>query len=155
MSQVHARETAAITAPASEIYAVLADYAGAHQRILPRPYFTDMIIEEGGQGAGTVFSTSVKVLGVTSRFRMAVTEPAPGRTLRETDLASGLVTTFEVNPSADGRQAQVTISSEWAGKPGIGGWIDRLSTPRIMRSLYRKELRNLQDYLDQRPARPA
>ena len=155
MSLIEAQVSAVITAPADEVYAVFADYVDAHQHILPRPYFSDMIIEEGGQGAGTIFRTSVTVMGITNEFRMTVSEPVAGRSLRETDIASGLTTTFELEPVADGRHTQVTIGTRWQSKPGVAGLIERLTTPPIMRSIYRKEFRNLQEYLDRRQARHA
>ena len=37
----------------------------------------------------------------------------------------------------------------------VAGWFERLTTPAIMRSIYRKEFRNLQAYLDQRQAQAA
>lgn len=155
MSHIEARVSAVIAAPADEIYAVFADYVDAHQRILPRPYFSDMIIEEGGQGAGTVFRTSVTVMGITNEFRMKVSEPVAGRSLRETDIASGLTTTFDLEPVADGRHTRVTIGTIWQSKRGVAGWLERLTTPAIMRSIYRKEFRNLETYLAQRQAQPA
>jgi len=43
-----------VPAPASAVYAVLADYREGHPAILPKRHFPSFAIEEGGIGAGTV-----------------------------------------------------------------------------------------------------
>lgn len=54
MSQIHAQATAVIDAPPEVVYAILADYRADHPAILPKQYFAECAVEEGGQGAGTV-----------------------------------------------------------------------------------------------------
>ena len=44
-----------MNAPAAKVYEVLSDYQEGHPAILPRKYFIDLTVEEGGRGAGTVF----------------------------------------------------------------------------------------------------
>ena len=46
-----------------------------------------------------------------------------------------------------GAQTRVTIHSEFPGKPGIAGWMEKLMQPPIVRYLYKKELRNLAEYV--------
>ena len=43
-------------------YAVLADYLDGHRRILP-PQFTEMTVEQGGIGAGTIIRCQMTAFG--------------------------------------------------------------------------------------------
>lgn len=75
MATVHTEVSGVIDAPPATVYAVLADYRSSHPQILPKPYFTNLIVEQGGQGAGTVFRTQVVVMGVKTDYHMVVSEP--------------------------------------------------------------------------------
>jgi hypothetical protein len=87
--------------------------------------------------------------GRTREYRMLITEPAPGRTLVETDTGSSLVTTFSVSPQ-DGKSL-VRISSSWDGAGGIGGFFERILAPRMLRKIFLDELGRLNTYArDQR-----
>jgi len=46
--------SALIPAPAQKVCDLIADYRDGHPRILPKPYFVSMEVEQGGYGAGTV-----------------------------------------------------------------------------------------------------
>lgn len=155
MDRVSAQKTATLAATPEQIYAVIADYRHHHPQILPRPYFDRLEVEEGGFGAGTVFRAEMNVFGVKQAFRMRVAEPEPGRTIVESDLRTDLVTTFSIIPTADPAQTQLQIETNWTPKPGLAGWIERATTPAILRMIYRKELRVLADYLRQRNAVPS
>ena len=65
-----------------------------HPWIMPPSRFSDLGVETGGVGAGTVFHITLRVLGRRQRLHMAVTEPRPGTELTETDLDTGALTTF-------------------------------------------------------------
>ena len=54
MSQINVAVSARINAPATKVYPILADYHNHHPNILPRAYFTELTVEEGGTGEGTV-----------------------------------------------------------------------------------------------------
>lgn len=151
MTAVYAEESALIEARPEQIYAILSDYRATHPQILPRQYFGDLVVESGGQGAGTVFRTSVRIFGRELPFRMQVSEPQPGRVLAETDLDTGLVTTFSVLPAADGQRTELRIASRWEARPGLAGLIERWSTPPIMRRIYRAELRKIAEYVAAHP----
>jgi hypothetical protein len=129
---------------------VLKDYHHQHGQILPKEYFSDLQIDQGGQGAGTVFRVKLRVMGREFTYHMAVTEPVPGRMLVETDQNSGTVTTFTVTPTADVRQSQVQIATEWEAKPGVAGAIERLMTGYFMRRIYRQELDQLASFVQQK-----
>lgn len=131
--------SARIRAPASTVYRLIADYRDGHGRIIPRPPFVGLEVEEGGFGEGTIIRVRMKVLGSVQSFRARITEPEPGRTLVETN-DNGYVTTFTVDPIAEGREARVTISSDLIGRGKVRGAIERLLVGRMLRSTFQKEL---------------
>ncbi len=147
MATVHTEVSAVIDASPAEVYAVFADYRGSHPQVLPKPEFGELIVEQGGQGAGTVFRTSVTSMGVKTDYHMEVTEPEPGRRLVETDKKLGVATSFIIEPLEGGKKSQVTLATDWTPKPGIMGWIEKLAAPSVMRKLYKTELDNVQAYL--------
>jgi uncharacterized protein YndB with AHSA1/START domain len=148
MAKVEASAERTIDAPADAVYGYLADMH-QHPRFLP-PAFSDFKVEEGGVGAGTVTSFIITAGGRKRAYRMRVTEPAPGRTLVESDANSSLVTTFNVEPQ-DGKSL-VRISTSWDGAAGIGGFFERTFAPRALRRMFLDELDRLNAYaLDQRP----
>lgn len=136
-------ESALIKAPAEEVYRIIADYRNGHPHILPKPYFLNMEVEEGGFGAGTIVRFQMRVLGKTQNFRAAVTEPEPGRVLVETDLISGTVTTFIISPVDGGQSAQVTFDTAMPLREGLSGQIERLLVTWFLPGIYKKELAQL------------
>lgn len=91
-------------APAESVYKIIADYRNTHPLILPKQYFLSLDVEEGGYGAGTIVSFTMRILGRTQGFRSVITEPQPGRLLVETDIRSETPTSFQVLPAGDGSQ---------------------------------------------------
>lgn len=154
MKQMIVEASAIIPAPAQAIYDVLADYQEGHPAILPRPYFRDLVVEEGGQGAGTVIRVAMEVMGVKQQYRMIVSEPQPGRVLVEEDKDAGVVTTFSVNPLSEERSF-VSIATASRPSPGIKGAIERLINPPVARRIYQKELQQLADYVGDLQVAPA
>lgn len=147
MATVRTDYAAVIDAPPAEVYAIFADYRNSHPKILPKPYFGDVTVEQGGQGAGTVFRTSIKVMGTTIDYHMMVTEPQPGRVLVETDAKQGTTTTFTIEPVEGGKKSRVTISTDWTPSSGVMGWLEKLATPGLMRKIYEAELKLVQEYV--------
>jgi len=148
MTTAQAVVSAVIAASPAAIYTVLADYRNHHPHILPPQYFRNLLIEEGGQGAGTIFRAELQVFGSKSSNHMIVSEPQPGRKLVETDLESGLATAFTLTPLANGQQCQVEIKSVWTRKAGPLGWVEAWTTGQVMRMIYRKELTQLAAYME-------
>ena len=146
MSVLKIAVSATVNGSAEKVYTVLADYVNHHPHILPPAYFTELEVEEGGTGAGTVFRAGFKMLGQEQSMRMRVTEPEPGRVLVETDLDSGLVTKFIVEPRGE-NQSEVTFDTTMKRSPGIQGWIERLIVPGYLRRVYRVELQQLDEYV--------
>ncbi|MCW5881840.1 MAG: SRPBCC family protein [Anaerolineae bacterium] len=149
MSQAHAEASAIVNAPPSVVYATLADYRTGHPQALPKPTFSDLTIEQGGQGAGTVFRVTVTVLGTATKYHMRVAEPQPGRVLAETDLTTGLTTTFTVDPIDGGQRSRVTIATDWTSRGGLAGYGERLLTPFFMQRIYAQQLRQLDEVIGQ------
>jgi hypothetical protein len=103
MTQQRIAASALIQAPAQQVYAIIADYRNGHPRILPKPYFVSLTVEQGGVGAGTMVTFQMKVMGSWQTFHAVITEPEPGRVLVETDSSAGTVTTFTVDPRDNGQ----------------------------------------------------
>jgi hypothetical protein len=128
-----------IPAPPSVLWGILADYRHGHPRILPRPPFTFLEVEEGGVGAGTRIRVGMRLLGREQVFRAVVEEPEPGRVLSETN-DDGYVTTFSVEPDQASGGSRVTIATT----PPAGGGLRKALEARLVRGLltpvYRREL---------------
>lgn len=147
MTIIRSEATRTVEATPEQVYAVFSDYEKAHPAILPKPYFDELVIEEGGQGAGTVLRLRMKALGVENNYHLTVSEPEPGRRLVEADADAGVETTFLVEPRDDGRHSQVTIMIDTEASPGLMGLVERLIVPPYTRRILQKELQLLADYL--------
>jgi ribosome-associated toxin RatA of RatAB toxin-antitoxin module len=116
-----------------------------HRRILPKQ-FESLDVLEGGKGAGTVFRLTMNVMGSRSSLVMTLSELEPGRIVQEQDPTAGVTTIWKLNPEpGDGCTLQLT--SQFPKKPGLSGWLERLATPSIIRSIYKRELENMHEYL--------
>jgi hypothetical protein len=147
LGQIWVEVSEAIPAPAENVYAILADYREGHPAILPQPYFRELEVEQGGQGAGTIIRVAMEVMGVKRRYRMEVSEPEPGRVLVEHDPGAGVRTTFTVAPLDGGHRSLVTIATETKTAGGLQGLMERLINPSITRRIYRQELQQLAEYV--------
>jgi hypothetical protein len=134
---------AVINAPAGLVYAVIADYRDGHPHIVPRPPFVSLEVEQGGTGAGTVIRFQMRILGRIRTFRAAITEPEPGRVLAETDLHTGTITTFTVDPVEDGWKARVIITTDIETRGGLLGAVQRFLVTRLLRPVYQREIEQL------------
>jgi hypothetical protein len=141
MPVINASAAATIPAPASLLYEIIADYNVGHPSILPPQYFGRLEVLAGGRGAGTKIRFEMKAFGKTTVSVGEITEPVPGRELRET-LTDGIVSTFIVDP-VDSNRARVTISTTYE-KGGLRGLIESLLAPRFLRDVYTAELAQLE-----------
>lgn len=131
-----------ISAPAERVYAIIADYRDAHTKIVPRPPFVSLEVEEGGVGAGTKVRFQMRLMGRLQTFRAIISEPEPGRVLDEqTD--TGALTRFTVEPRAGGAHAYVTIATTIAVRPGLLGRVEGWMAERMLRPVYMRELAQL------------
>jgi Polyketide cyclase / dehydrase and lipid transport len=145
MARIHVQAEKVVEAQPAAVYAVLADYSTHHPRIMPPDHFTDLEVESGGIGEGTVFQITARVAGKRQRLHMRVSEPEPGSILRETNVDTGVATDFSVSGNGSGT-ALVRMSSEWESH-GLKGWMDRLFTPHVMDRLFAEQLDQLADYV--------
>ena len=132
-----------VAVSAAVIYPLIADYRNHHVHFLPLA-FKHYRVEQGGYGAGTVFSFATTGLGQRRDFRMTAEEPDPGRVLIERDTLSPLVTTWKVSPIGEG--CSVTVSTVFPSQDGFAGRLERLVLPLSMRAIYADELRRLERY---------
>ena len=134
-----------VRAPARLVYELIRDFREHHPRFLP-PSFSDLEIEQGGIGAGTIITFTATALGRERRYRLRVDEPTPGQVMTESDTLSDMVTTWTVTPEGD--TSRVRIETEWAGAEGTAGFFERLLVPLAMRRIYNEELRRLDRYAE-------
>ncbi len=151
MTKLHIEAESKIAAPADRVYSIIADYHNGHPHILPEPYFSSLVVERGGIGAGTAIRFQMRVLGVTRELRAEITEPEPGRVLVETYPATGDVTTFTVHAQEDGRSCHIMISTDLNLPSGPLGWIQRGLVRKALRKIYKRELAQLAGFAARRP----
>ena len=147
MGHARAHAEQLVDASPAAVYSVLADYTTHHPRIMPAPPFSDLEVESGGVGAGTVFHITVRMAGRRQRLHMRVAEPDPGQVLTETNLDTGAVTVFNVAPGDDEARTRVRMSSQWETASGLRGLADLLVTPLLMGRMFAKQLRQLDRYM--------
>lgn len=139
--------SAIIDALPQDVYDLLIDYHQGHPRILPRKYFTDLVVEEGGRGSGTRVRVTMNAFGVRRTLHLVVAETEPGRAFTETDIESQVVTRFITDP-IEGARTRLEIATDWR-KPGIAGAIERKLNPLIARRIYGEELAQIAEYFRQ------
>ncbi len=142
MGTIHVAAERRVDAPAEAVYGYLADMH-QHPRFLP-PAFSNFQIESGGVGAGTITRFTLTAGRRSREYRMAVSEPEPGRVLTESDTGSSLVTSFRVTP--EGSASRVKIETTWEGARGVGGFFERMFAPRVIKGIYADELERLNSY---------
>jgi hypothetical protein len=116
-----------------------------HRRILPKE-FESLEVLAGGKGEGTVFRLTMNVMGSRTTLVMNLTEPEPGRLVQEQDKNAGITTIWRLIPEAGGG-CSLRLTSRFPRKPGPAGWVERLATSTMIRSIYKRELKNMEQYL--------
>jgi len=147
MNQLRIEISKVIKASPVDVYSVMSDYQVGHPAILPKPYFSKLVVVQGGKGEGTIIEVHMDVLGAKRVFHQVVSEPEPGRVLVETDAEAGVTTSFTVDPIGDGNQSQVTIATDIRLSPGVRGIFERLFNPWIIHRIYKQELELLAEYV--------
>jgi polyketide cyclase/dehydrase/lipid transport protein len=140
-----------LNAPAEVVYHLIADYS-EHHRAAPDGFlpaaFTDLVVEQGGVGQGTVVRFTSKLGGRSQTVSAAISEPVPGRVLVET--SPGLETTFTVEPVGAGRARVRFDTVIEAG--GLTGLVTRFFAPGMLRPVYAEELENIEQHARAHPA---
>ena len=135
--------SAIIPARRERVYSLLANYRDGHARILPKQ-FSDLVVEQGGIGGGTVIRFQMTVMGKKQNYHAAITEPEPGRVLVETySDPEGTITTFTVDAGNAPADTKVTISTEVPVRSGILGSLEKMFATLMLRPIFRRELENL------------
>ena len=153
MAQHIISASALIPAPPHQVYMIIADYRDGHPHMLPKPHFISLAVEQGGIGAGTVIRFQMRLLGQVRAFRAAITEPEPGQVLVETDIETGAMTSFVVEPGDDVQHAAVTITTTRSVREGLLGRVEAWLAARLLRPIYVQELAQLADVAAQRAGR--
>jgi hypothetical protein len=147
MAEIKAVAEREIGAPAKDVYRYISDFREHHPRFLP-PNFSNLKVEKGGVGKGTVVSFHLKA-GMRERdYRVEIAEPERGRVMTESDTESSMVTRWTVSPA--GKNSRVQIETTWQGAGGVGGFFERMFAPLVLRRLYQNELGRLDEYARQR-----
>ena len=137
-----------INSTSDQIFPIIADYNTGHLEILPKPPFLWLKVLEGGYGQGTKIQFAMKVWGRTQVAKAVISEPTPGKILREEMESDGIVTTYHLEPQ--GASTVVAITTEMNFK---GGWVGRVQhwfTRKFLEPVYAQELKNLDDVLMKR-----
>lgn len=128
------------------VWDILTDYRNGHPRILPPEAFSDLRVEAGGRGEGTIITFTFHRPGFSRVMRARVSAPEPGRTLVESQIDGSGVTTFTLTPIEGGRHTEVHIITEFKGYAGVVGALFRLLMTPVglsARGVYLDELRRL------------
>lgn len=139
MPDIRASSSAVIAAGPSVVYAIVADYHQGHPSILPPKYFGNLVVVEGGVGAGTRIRFEMRTFAGRQTLHAVITEPEPGR-LVESYPADGMVTTFTVQPGPSGAGDTLMTIDTFYQRPGLRGWFERLIVPPFLRTVFRAEL---------------
>lgn len=142
MSLFNISASAVIPTSSQHVYGIIADYRNGHPHIIPPKYFRNLVVEEGGVGAGTKIRFEMVMFGKVQQAQSVITEPEPGRVLVESTTDGMAVTSFIVEPQDSGKAANVTISTEMKSMGLIGNAIIKFLFKRI----YREELALLAEY---------
>ena len=129
-----------IDAPADVVYHLIADYREHHrpEGFLPSE-FADQEVLRGGVGAGTEVQYTMNAGGRPRSITARITEPEPGRRLVET--ATGVETTFTVEPMGTGTRVRFDTILE---ESGLQGLTVRLFAARLLAPIYEDELDRLE-----------
>lgn len=134
---VTARATAEIAAPPERVLELLRDYS-SRERLLTDNY-SRYAVDEGGTGAGTVFSYHFAAGGRERDYRLRVEEAAG--VLRERDELSSFVSEWTVTPANAG--STVTVTASWQGAGGVPGIFEGLFAPLGLKRILGQVLANL------------
>lgn len=134
-----------IDAPHPQVYNVVIDME-EHRHILPKQ-FESLDVLKGGKGAGTIFRLNMNVMGNRSSLELTIAEPEPQRIILEEDKAAGVSTTWKLTPVEGGKRCLIQLTSNFRSKPGFAGLMERVIVPPVIRSIYRQELDNINEYL--------
>jgi hypothetical protein len=141
MSHIHVQVEKVIPAPVEQVYNFLADYRDKHPQILTDNFINFKVVE-GGYGAGTVLNYRFRAANREREYHMRISEPTPGRVLKESDTGSSLATTWTLSP-APNNSTLAQITTDWEGGKGVGGFFEKTFAPMGLRRVYTEILDKL------------
>jgi hypothetical protein len=147
MGRIRFEGAATLNARPEIVWDILTDYRNGHARIVPKPYFSDLTVEQGGKGAGTIITFTFRAGGTMRHVRHIVSTPEPGRVLVESEADGSGGVTFTLTPVDGGQRTRVEIVTDMAGGTGLRGVIEQIFLPpyrRLMTKIYLQELANLE-----------
>lgn len=142
MPHVHVETERVIPARPEVVYQYLANYREKRPDLLT-PNFQNYTVTKGGKGNGTVVTYELHAGRRVRPYEMHVSEEGRAKTLVEKDARSSLVTRWNVAPAGDGAQSRVSITTDWEGGSGVGGFFERTFAPMGMRKIYNTMLDTL------------
>lgn len=146
MAEVHVSAERELPVPPERALAFLRDYRTRRPRILTDE-FSDYRVEQGGEGAGTVYSYHFHAGRRERDYRMRVEQV--GEALRESDELSTFVSTWTVRPAGQAR-SRVVVESSWSGASGLAGFFERTFAPLGLKRIYGRMLERLERELADR-----
>ena len=149
MSQITFNAEAVLAAQAEAVYRSIADYYNGQPHIVPKANISEIQVQAGGYGAGTVVTFKRKLLFFGRLKRKTIVEPDPGRLLVELEEVAGsapIMTSYRVIPVSKGRETYVEIITSIPHRKGFGGLMDRLFLPKRLRKMHYKELYLLEQH---------
>jgi uncharacterized protein YndB with AHSA1/START domain len=131
-----------IAAAPKRVFACIADFDKRPQWLPPN--YSELTVERGGTGAGTIARYRLKVGPRERVYHMHVTEPRSGATLLEKDADSSMQVTWAVTPR--GAESHVTVTGQWQGASGFGGFMERMFAPGGLRRVLDDALTRLAQF---------
>jgi hypothetical protein len=128
-----------IAASAQRVIGLLSDYVDTRPLIKPVA-MTEYELREGGEGAGTRYTTTLTAGRRERPLDMHVSAPT-SLSLEEADANSTLRTTFTVTERGGG--SHVRIATTWKGASGVAGFFERTFAPMGLRPIYLEMLERL------------
>ena len=152
MPHVHVETEKLIHARPEVVYQYLADYRNKRPELLT-PNFQQYAVTKGGRGSGTVVTYVLHAGRRVRPYEMHVSEEGNASTLVEKDAGSSLITRWRVVPAGDSAQSRVTVSTDWEGGSGVGGFFERTFAPMGLRGIYNTMLDQLELHVASVPTR--
>jgi hypothetical protein len=163
MAQCAATAVAMVNSPAEEVHRTLLDYRETRPQLLTDE-FGEYEVRAGGTGAGTEVRWTLALDRALRAKKggkpkkkikhppwdcLVQVEEAPDELrIVERDTRSALVTTWTLQPSADGRTA-VRVHATWQGPDGLGKLTSRLREQLAVRTVYEGVLTNLHHFFEE------
>ena len=141
MTKLNARAELEIARPADVLYAIITDYAGRRQRIMPSAY-QDYAVDDTTGEPVTVVRWVLHVGNHRRPYEMHVSRRVDERRAVERDMHSSFTTEWQVIPL--GNSSRVSLASAWQQRShGFPAFFERIFAPRSLARLHAETLQRL------------